>query len=123
MAWRPNFRLNYWLCNVLAVVGIAGAVVAVARDDYGWFAGSAGVAVLALLIPRLLKGRVPIPGTGGELEGDFAPIGDPFAGKNLARAAGFYRERSFASSLTGNHARVGDGTAPKACRSAQSTTS
>jgi hypothetical protein len=53
--------VNYWLCIGLAIVGIAGATAGIVRDNYRWFWGGAGLTILALLIPRLLRGRVPIP--------------------------------------------------------------
>ncbi len=78
MAWQPNFRLNYWLCLLLALVGMAAAVYGVVAGKYDWFIGGAGVTLLALLVPRVRgKGKVPIPGMKNPLEGDFAPIGDP----------------------------------------------
>jgi hypothetical protein len=78
MTWQPNFRFNYWVCLLLALVGIAAALYGVANGKYGWFVAGAAVTITALLIPRLRgKGKIPILGMRKPLEGDFAPIGDP----------------------------------------------
>jgi hypothetical protein len=76
--WQPNFRLNYWLCLLLALVGVAAAIYGIAKVKYFWFAGGTVIALLALLTTRLHgKAKVPIPGMRSPLEGDFSPIGDP----------------------------------------------
>jgi hypothetical protein len=76
--WRPNFRLNYWCCLLLAIVGVAAAVYGLVNGTFDWFMGGAAIAIIALLIPRLRgRGSVPIPGMNNPLEGDFAPIGEP----------------------------------------------
>jgi hypothetical protein len=78
MAWRPNFRLNYWLCLGIAAIGGGGAVYGLIIATYWLFPAGCGIAILALAVTRL-KGRakIPIPGMDEPLEGDFAPIGDP----------------------------------------------
>lgn len=70
--------MNYWLCLLLAVVGVSAGIYGLAEGKIAWLVVGAAVAVIALLVPRLRgRGKVPIPGMEKPLEGDFAAIGEP----------------------------------------------
>src|SRR5437870_4282603 len=76
--WRPNFRLNYWLCCLFGGLGLGAAGYGLFTVRYEWFIAGSAVGVIMLGIPRLRgPSKVPIPGMKNPLEGDFAPIGDP----------------------------------------------
>src|SRR2546422_2124777 len=78
MAWQPNFRLNYWLCLGIAVVGGGGGVFGLAVGAYWLFPVGCGITILSLAVTRLSgPAKVPIPGMREPLEGDIARIGDP----------------------------------------------